>query len=180
MRSLARYLLAIGVVMTLGVTLALGFNESGIDFEEEDYSTAYVMLDRGAEGLTVVLSADKAEGFVATMDVEDELTDYDIDDFDNTTAGVATNWPWAPRAFPAVFSSQNSGAVFHTIRMVHDESMPTVTAAYLDRLAALGYDVSAETVTSNIEAYTITQGDETIRMVVARKGTTTAVTLTAL
>lgn len=179
MRSLIRYLLAIGVVMTLGMTLALGFDESGIDFEDEDVSTAYVMLDRGAEGLTVVLSAAKATGFVATMDVEDELADYDVDDFDSATE--ISSRPWAPRAFPTVLEVKNSSTVFHTIRMIHDESMTTVMAAYLDRLAALGYEVTAEPVTSNIEAYTVTQGDETLRMVITRKGgSTTAVTLTAL
>ena len=181
MRTLLRILLAVGTVMALGLAMALSFDESGIDFQNEDVETAYIMLDRTADGLTVFMSEVQGTGFVATMDVEDELTDYDEDDFDSGDINrYLGSRPWADKAFPSVVELQHASTWYRTIRLVHDQDVDTVTAAYLGRLAELGYAVSEQPITSNIAVYTVTQGDETIRMVVLRTGTNTAVTLTAL
>lgn len=181
MRTLLRIVLAAGTMMALAMTLALGFDESGIDYTNEDVETAYVMLDRTAEGLTVFLSADKATGFVATMDVEDNITDFDEDDFaSGEIAKYLGSRPWAPRAFPGLVELMHASSWYRTVRLVHNQSFSTVTAAYTGRLAELGYTLTEEPITSNITVYTATQGDETIRTVIVRKGADTTVTLTAL
>lgn len=180
-RTLLRVLLAAGIMMALGVTLALGFDESGIDFANEDVATAHVMLGQSNEGLTVFLAADKAAGYVASMDIEDSLNDYDEDDVaSGDVSKFLGNRPWSPMAFPGVVELTHAATWYKTVRLVHNQSYDTVTEAYLAKLAELGYTVTAEPISSHMVAYTLSLGDETLRMVIVRKGSDTAVTLTAL
>lgn len=180
-RTLLRILLAAGIMMALGVTLALGFDESGIDFENEDVETAYVMLGQTNEGLTVYLSAEKGAGYVATMDVEDNIADYDEDDFaSGDIAKYLGSRPWSPKAFPGLVVLKHASSWYRTITVVHNQGMDAVTQGYLGQLAQLGYSVTEEPITSNIAAYAVSLGDENLRMVIVRRGGDTVVTLTKL
>lgn len=181
MRSLWRVVLAVAAVMALGAALALGFDESGIDFANEDLTTAYVALDRTSEGLTVFLADAKGPGYVGTMDVEDMINDFDNDDFDT---GKIYQYlgarPWSPTTFPTLVEVSHASSWYRWIRVQHDQGTATVTAAYLARLAELGYSIQEQSLTSNITAYTLTQGDESVRMVIARRGPDTLVTLSRM
>ncbi|MEJ2357889.1 MAG: hypothetical protein P8Y13_07405 [Deinococcales bacterium] len=181
MRTLSRILLAVGVMMALGVTLALGFDESRIDFQNEDLETAYVALDQTGEGLTVVLSATKVAGYVGTMDVEDNINDFDEDDFDTgDIVKYLGQRPWSPKTFPDVVEVKHASTFYTMVRLRHDQMATTVTDAYLARLADLGYAVSEQSLTTNITVYTLTMGEDTVRMVVARRGADTLVTLSQM
>ena len=181
MRTLSRILLAVGVVMALGVTLALGFDESGIDFANEDLATAYVALDQTGEGLTVFLSAAKGPGYVGTMDVEDMINDFDNDDF---ASGDIVQYlgqrPWSPKTFPGLVEVKHASSLYSMVRLRHNQATPVVTEAYLARLGELGYAVSEQSLTPNISVYTLTMGEDTVRMVVVRRGADTLVTLSQM
>ncbi|MEJ2287867.1 MAG: hypothetical protein P8Y02_04330 [Deinococcales bacterium] len=47
-------------------------------------------------------------------------------------------------------------------------------------MADLGYAVSEQSLTTNITVYTLTMGEDTVRMVVARRGADTLVTLSQM
>ena len=181
MRSLSRILLAVATMMVLGFTLALGFDESGIDFANEDLTTAYVSLGVTGEGLTLFLADTKGAGYVGTMDVEDLINDFDNDDFDS---GKIYQYlgarPWAPTTYPGLVQVAHASTWYRWIRVQHDQPTPTVTQAYLARLGELGYTVQEQPLTNNITAYTLTQGEENVRMVVVRQGTNTLVTLSRM
>ncbi len=186
MRALWRILLAAGVMMAFGATFALGFDESGVDFKNQDLTTAYVALDNAGEGLTVLVAGTKIDGYVGTMDVEDMINDFDHDDF--TTGAIASKdivkvWgeqPWSPVAFPGLVALKGTASFRTMVQVKHNQPVAAVTEAYLTRLADLGYTITEEPVTSNITAYTLANGQETLRMIVARSGGDTTVTLTHL
>lgn len=182
MRAVTRILLALVTMMALAMSLALGFDESGVDYSNQGMQTLYVGLDHSEQGLQVSLSEAQSIATVGTMDVKDKLTEYEDGDFsDGSIVKLLGNHCWAAKAFPDMVTlkhvSLNLSNNFTTIRFLHNQPTPTVAAAYLARLADLGYTVTEEAITSNITVYMAAQGNETIRMVVARRGGDTLVTL---
>ena len=181
MRSWSRILLAVGLMMAVGVTLALGFDESGIDFANEDLTTAYVALGHTGEGLTVLLSDTKGAGYVGTMDVEDKINDFDNDDFaSGDIVKYLGNPPWAPRAYPGLVELKHASTFYSMVHVRQNQPVATVAEAYLTELGKLGYTVSEHPLTTNITAYTLTRGDETVRLVLARRGGDTLVTFSQM
>ena len=181
MRSLWRILLAAATLMAFGTTLALGFDESGIDFANEDLATAYVGLNETGEGLTVFLSDTRTSSYVGTMDVEDLVNDFDNDAFDNgDIVKFLGARPWAPTVYPGLVQVAHASSWYRWIRVEHNQAVATVTAAYMARLGQLGYTVEEQPLTSNITAYTLTKGEENVRMVVVRRGGNTLVTLSRM
>ncbi|HKI56328.1 MAG TPA: hypothetical protein VKB31_04190 [Trueperaceae bacterium] len=183
MRTLAKILLALATMMALATSLALGFDESAVDYSNQDMTTLYVALHHTGQGLLVSLSEEQSPVTVGSMDVADKLTEYDNGSFtDGTIAQLLGNHCWAAKAFPDLVTlehvSLNLDNWFTQIRFELNQPAPTVTAAYLERLDALGYTVTEQPLTSNITVYIASQGNETIRMIVARRGdSTTLVTL---
>lgn len=173
MRSLTRVLLAVGTMMVLGVTLALGFNESGIDYLDPGIETAYVSLSTAQHGLTVSIAAIKDTGYVGTMDVENLMPDIDDED----VPAYYGSRPWAPKAFAAVFELSNASNSVREVRLRHDQLAPEVIAAYTNELTSLGYTLAEDSMTANITVFTATKGDEMVRLVFVRRGTDTLVTL---
>lgn len=173
MRSLTSILLAVGAIMALSVTLALGFDESGIDYTDAGIGTAYVSLTTTDQGLTVSIAATKVPGYVGTMDVDNLLPDVSNSD----VPGLYGSRPWAPKAFAAVVQLSNASTTVRELRVRHNQTTPEVTMAYTTELAALGYAVVEHPMTSNIAVYTATRGDETVRLVIVRRGNDTLVTL---
>lgn len=186
MRTLAKFLLALVAVMALAMSLALGFDESAVNYSNQDMKVLYVGLDHGPQGLLVTLSEGTTIGTVGSMDVEDKLTDYDHDWFtDGTIYKHLGNVAWAKRAFPDLVSleyvSLDLSNNVTSIGFQLQEPMPTVTAAYLARLDALGFEVTEETsATPNIGIYTVSRPGEVLRMVIARQGADTFVHLAPL
>jgi hypothetical protein len=173
MRSLTRVLLAVGTITMLSATLALGFNESGIDYLDPGIETAYVSLSTTGHGLTVSIAAVKETGYVGTMDVENLMPD--IDDAD--VPDYYGSRPWAPKAFAAVMELKRASTDVRELRVRHDQLAPEVMTAYTTELTALGYTVAEDSMTSNITVFTATKGDEMVRLVFVRRGTDTLVTL---
>lgn len=173
MRSLTRVLLAVGTIMVLSATLALGFNESGIDYTDAGIATAYVSLSTTDQGLTVSLNAGKETGYVGTMDVDSLMPDIDSGD----VPAYYGSRPWAPKAFASVLSMANASSMVRELSLRHNQMAPEVTTAYMMELTSLGYAVAENSMTSNIAVLTATKGDETVRLVIVRRGTDTLVTL---
>ena len=173
MRSLTRVLLMVGTITMLSATLALGFNESAIDYTDAGITTAYVSLSTTAQGLTVSLAPVKDTGYVGTMDVENLMPDIDSSD----VPAYYGSRPWAPKAFAAVVQLQNASSHVRELRVTHNQLAPEVTAAYTNELTSLGYTIAEDSMTANINVLTATKGDEMVRIVIMRRGTDTLVTL---
>lgn len=176
MKTLAKYLLALAATMALATGLALGFDESGVNYSNQDMKALYVGLEQGEHGLVVTLSETQSAATVGMMDVEDKLTEYDDAWFtDGTILKHLGNVAWAKRAFPDLvtldYVSLDPSNWFKTVRFTIHQPMTTVTAAYLARLEALGYSVTEEaSVSSNISIYTVKKVDEVLRLVIVRHG----------
>lgn len=181
-RTLVKILLALATMMSLAACLALGFDESGVDYSNQDMETLYVGLAQTDQGLLVTLSETQSVATVGKVDVKDKLTAYDDEWFSNgDIVKYLGNHDWAAQAFPDLVTLKHLsldplGGVTD-ISFTLDQDTPTVTAAYLHRLGALGYTVSEQPVTTNITVFVASHGDETIRMIIARRGSTTLVTL---
>ncbi len=173
MRSLTRVLLAVGTIMLLSATLALGFNESGIDYTDAGITTAYVSLSTTGHGLTVAIAPAKETGYVGTMDVENLMPDIDSGD----VPAYYGSRPWAPKAFAAVVELRNASSAVNELRVRHNQAASDVMTAYTTELTALGYTLAEDSMTSNITVFTATKGDEMVRLVFVRRGTDTLVTL---
>jgi len=159
--------------MTLSASLALGFNESGIDHTDAGIATAYVSLSTTAYGLTVSIASAKETGHVGTMDVENLMPDID----DGDVPAYYGSRPWSHKAFASVVELSNASTSVHGLRVRHNQAAPDVMMAYSTELTALGYTVAEHSMTSNITVFTAIKGDETVRLVFVRKGGDTLVAL---
>lgn len=182
MRTLLRLVLGVGVLTALGVSLAMTYSDSEVDFTNPDITTLYVSLDSsGPAGLEVLLSSAPVEGYVSTIDVSDKLNDYEAIASDIFSSGDITkylgNGNWAAAAFPDEVELSSRSAAYGLIRLKQNQAFPAVTDAYLSRLEALGYSLSETSVTSNITVYTAAKGDESLRLVFVRASGSTWVTL---
>lgn len=180
-RTLPRIVLAVAAMVGLGMALALGFEETGVDFQNPDITTVYVSLDTTPAGLSVQLASAQPEEYVGTVDVADKLNDYAAADSGIFTSGdivkLLGNHCWVTKAFPGLFETAHTSTWFRMIRIKHDGALPAVQQAYMQRFSELGYTLSEHPVTSNIEVVMASRGDETIRVVFARNGANTYVTL---
>jgi len=172
---LRRYLLLVGVVCLAAVGQALGFDESRIDFTDPGLKVVYVLLERDASGLRVVLTPDRVAGSVSTITVRNLIPDLD----GKALARLYGSRPWAGGAFAGVLRLEHASTSYSRITLSYRRSAAAVAGLYLRRLRALGYTVDAEVVTGNITVYQARQGDEALRLVVVRQGAHSRVTIAA-
>lgn len=180
-RVLVRVCVAAALVLGLGFAFALGFDESGFDFSDSGIATAYLTLSRVGGGLVVHFDDATSAGVVGTIDVDNQVAGFDTSDpadFQQVSK-VRTTMGYAD-VFAGV-TLQHCACDFTQMTFLHDgQALSIVEAAYTDRLQALGYTLTRSDVSSNIHTYEAVQGDETVRLVFARQGTDTQVTLKSM
>lgn len=171
-----RYLL-LGVIVCLVTTAqALGFDESRVDYTDRGTKVLYVVLERDARGLDVVLTPERVAGAVSTITVRKLVPDVGAEEL----ARLYGSRPWAGTAFAEVLHLEHASTSYRQITLSYRRGAAAVTSLYLRRLRALGYTVEEEPVTGNITAYRVTQGSEALRLVVVRQGIHSRVTIAAI
>jgi len=177
-RTLVRLALAVALALGLGLAFGLGFDESGFDFSDSGIATAYISLSNVGGGLVVHFTDAAVAGAVATIDVDNEVLGFDPNDHaDAMLASKVQASLGNADAFSRV-SLRHCDCDFAQMSFTHEEqALPQVEAAYAERLVALGYELTALDGTTNIHAYQAVRGPEFVRLVFARKGAGTVVTL---
>jgi len=180
MKALLRILALATLATIVSVAMAIGFDESGFDFSDDGLDTAYVALTTNADtGLTILVSSAELPGFIATVDVGDQIPGFDTDEFSEVSY-YRGRTDWSARLMDDVSLVQANRQVRQVSLTFADQPLDTIEGTLMARLTQLGYTVVDTGGTANIHIFVLNSGDENVRMVLYRTGPTTRLTFTAL
>jgi hypothetical protein len=181
MKKVAAVLMTGLLVVSFAWAKPLDFEDESFDFSDGGLETAYVTLEKNAEGgLQIDFSSEEAETAVATVDVEDQVQGYDTSD--------STEVFWEESSLRANDLAANTltdvdldyrGNEFERVTLVHaDQTYKEVQESYMAALEGLGFTLTPEeqTLESNTDIYTLESAGETLRVLFVNQGADTQVT----